>query len=169
MLPGEKSHFSKIGYFLGFWGHFWHGQNRGISRISKLNQYFDSHSRTKKASTFVEVSIESSENRAFDRALNEEASYFRSEMAEGILLKKWLKIYLRASKIHDLAAPFRPFSAEKWVCPPPPKVVFLGPKLSLKNVTFAIYGPASDGIFMGVKTHYVPKIASTCRKSGGDS
>ena len=53
-----------------------------------LQQYFFRHFQTKIASLFIEVSIESSENRAFDRALNEEASYFRSEMAEGILLKK---------------------------------------------------------------------------------
>ena len=88
MLSGVKSHFPKIHNFLVFWGHFLHGQNRGILRIPKLSQYFDSHSRTKKASTFVKVSIESSVFRAFDRALNEEASYFRLEMAGEILLKK---------------------------------------------------------------------------------
>ena len=80
--------FSKISNFLGFWGNFRQGQNPGILRIPELSQYFDCQSRTKKASTFVEVSIESSEIRAFDRALNEEASYFGLEMVEEILLKK---------------------------------------------------------------------------------
>ena len=84
----RKIAFFKNWIFFGVLGAFLKWSKSGISRISKLNQYFDSHSRTKKASTFVKVSIESSENRAFDRALNEEASYFRSEMAEGILLKK---------------------------------------------------------------------------------
>ena len=130
---------AKIGVFYGF--------QRSISISTLIRE-------RKKASTFVEVSIESSEIRAFDRTLNEEASYFRSKMVEGILSKKLLKIYLRASKIHDLAAPFRPFSAEKWVCPPPKKVVFLGPKLSLKNVKFAIYEPDSDGIFMRVNSTF---------------
>ena len=87
----SKIAFFKNWIFWGFWGHFWHDQNWGISRISNLSQYFDSHSRTKKASTFVEVSIESSVFRAFDRALNEEASYFHLEMANEILLKKWLR------------------------------------------------------------------------------
>jgi len=91
MLSGVLSHFPKIGNFLVFLGHFWRSHNRGISRIPKLGQYFDSHSRTKKASTFVKVSIESSVFRAFDRDLNEGASYFRLEMAEEILLKKWLR------------------------------------------------------------------------------
>ena len=77
--------------FLGVFGYFWHDQNRGILRIPKRGKYIDSHSRTKKASTFVKVSIESSVFRAFDRDLNEEASYFRLEMAEEILLKKWLR------------------------------------------------------------------------------
>ena len=53
-----------------------------------LSQCFDCQSRMKRASAFVEVSIESSEFRAFDRALNEEASYFCLETAEEILLKK---------------------------------------------------------------------------------
>ena len=62
----------KSGFFTDF-------KAQSVFRLSFENE---------KASTFVEVSVESSENRAFDRALNEEASYFRSEMAEGILLKK---------------------------------------------------------------------------------
>ena len=37
---------------------------------------------------------------------------------------------------------------------PPQKVVFLGPKLSLKNVTFVIYGPDSDGVFMRVNSTF---------------
>ena len=53
-----------------------------------LQHYFFRHFQTKIASLFVEVSIESSVFRAFDRALNEEASYFRLEMAGEILLKK---------------------------------------------------------------------------------
>ena len=74
-----------------FWGHFWHSQILGISQIPKLSQYLDSHMRTNNARTFVKVSIESSVFRAFDRDLNEEDSYFRLEMAEEILLKKWLR------------------------------------------------------------------------------
>ena len=71
-----------------FWGHFRQSQNPGILAISELHQYIDWQSRTKIASTFDKVSIESSEFRAFDRDLNEGASYFRLEMAEEILLKK---------------------------------------------------------------------------------
>ena len=40
------------------------------------------------ASTFVKVSIESAEFRAFDRDLNEGASYLSLEMVEKILLEK---------------------------------------------------------------------------------
>ena len=64
-----------------FWVHFRQSQNPGILPISELNQYIVCQSGTKIASTFDEVSIESSEIRAFDRDLIEGASYFRLEMA----------------------------------------------------------------------------------------
>ena len=55
--------------------------NFGVSLLrsqSLLQQYFVRHFQTKRASLFVEGSIESSENRAFDKDLNEGASFFRS-------------------------------------------------------------------------------------------
>ena len=63
-----------------FWEHFRYTQNRGILGISKPSQYFDSHSKKKNGSTFVEVSIESSEFRAFRGALMGGASYFHSKV-----------------------------------------------------------------------------------------
>ena len=42
--------FSKNRQFFGVFGYFWHSHNRGISRIPKLGQYFDSHSTTKNES-----------------------------------------------------------------------------------------------------------------------
>ena len=71
-----------------FWEHFRQSQNPGILPILQLDQYIDCQFRTKMASTFDEVSIESSEFRAFDRDLNEGASYFRLGMAVEILLRK---------------------------------------------------------------------------------
>ena len=130
MLLVVKSHFSKTEIFWGFWGHFWHGQNRGISRISKLSPYFDSHSRTKKASTFVEVSIESSDFRAFDRALNEGASYFTSKVIPLSAPRKCYFLGPIISKMSKLAALWRPLLVKKMVCPPPhfsdSKILFLG-------------------------------------------
>ena len=70
-----------------FWGHFRQSQNPDILAISEFHQYIDCQSRTKIASTFDKVSIESSEFRAFDRDLNEGASYFRLEMTVDILMK----------------------------------------------------------------------------------
>ena len=55
---------------------------------SLFQQYFFRHFQTKIASLFVEGSIESSDFRAFDRALNGEASYFGLEMEEEILFTK---------------------------------------------------------------------------------
>ena len=55
---GCKIAFFKNRHFLGFWEHFWYSQNPCVSRISKLTQYFDSHYKSKNASTFVEGSIE---------------------------------------------------------------------------------------------------------------
>ena len=108
MLSGVKSHFLKIDNFLVFWRHFWHSQNRGISRITKLSQYFESHLRTKKASTFVEVSIESSEFRAFDRALNEGASYFVSKVMSIFLPRKYYFPDSEIPKNSKLSGPRRP-------------------------------------------------------------
>ena len=62
----------------------------GVSAVrseSLSQQYFYCHFQTKIASTFVEVSIESSEFRAFDRDLIEGASYFRSRLTVDILMK----------------------------------------------------------------------------------
>ena len=76
---GCKIAFFKNRQFLGFWEHFWYSQDPCISRISRLTQYFNSHLRTKIASTFDEGSIESAIFRAFRGALNEGATYFRLE------------------------------------------------------------------------------------------
>ena len=87
-----------------FWGHFWHSQILGISRIPKLSQYLDSHMRTKNARTFVKVSIESSVFRAFDRALNEGASYFSSEVILVLVIQKYYFPGHQISKMSQLAA-----------------------------------------------------------------
>ena len=121
--------FSKIAIFWGFWWHFWDSQNRGISRISKLTQYFESHSRTKNASTFIKVSIESSEFRAFDRALNEGASYFIFQVTSVLVLRKCYFLGPKNSKMSKLSALLRPLSVKKMVCPPHfsvSKILFLG-------------------------------------------
>ena len=70
-----------------FWVHFRQSQNPGILPISELNQYIDCRSRTKIASTFVKVSIESSEFRAFERDLIEGASHFRFKLAVDIMIE----------------------------------------------------------------------------------
>ena len=54
---------------------------------SLLQQYSFRHFRTKIASLFVEGSIESSVFRAFDRDLDEDASFFRSRMRVEILIE----------------------------------------------------------------------------------
>ena len=84
MLSEVQWHFSKIRIFLG---HFRQGQNPAILRIPQLSQYYDCQSRTKRASTLVEVSIESSEFRAFEGDLTEGASFFRFQMRVEILTK----------------------------------------------------------------------------------
>ena len=119
MLSEVIWHFSKIGNFWGFCGHFWGSQNEGISRISKLTQYFDSHYKTKNASTFVEGSIESSDFRAFDRALNEGASYFSSKVVLILVLQKCYFLPPQISKMSKLSALWRPLLVKKMVCPPP--------------------------------------------------
>ena len=129
MLSDVYSLFSKIGDFSMFWGHFHHIQNRGISGISKPNQYFDSHSKMKNGSTFDEVSIESSEFRAFDRALNEGASYFSSRVIPILALRIRYFFGPRISKTSKLATIRRPLSVQKVVCPPKKvdsKILFLG-------------------------------------------
>ena len=102
-----------------FWGYFRHSQNRGISGISKPSQYFDSHSKKKNGSTFVKVSIESSEIRAFDRALNEGASCFSSRVIPILVLRICYFFGPRISKTSKLATLRRPLSVQKVVCPPP--------------------------------------------------
>ena len=123
MLSGVKSHFSKIGDFLGFWGHFCRSQNRGISGISKPIQYFDSHSKTKNGSGFVEVSIESSDFRAFDRALNEGATYFSFQVMSILAPRKCYFLGPKIFKMSQLSALRRRLLKIKKVCPPPQKVV----------------------------------------------
>ena len=108
MLSEVKSHFPKIDNFLVFWRHFWHSQNRGISRIPKPSQYLESHLRTKNASTFVKVSIESSDFRAFDRALNEGASYFSLKVMCIFLTRKYYFPDSEISKNFKLSGPRRP-------------------------------------------------------------
>ena len=68
-----------------FWEHFRQSQNPGILPILQLDQYIDCQFRTKMASTFDEVSFESSEFRAFDRDLNEGAIIFPLIMRDEIL------------------------------------------------------------------------------------
>ena len=117
MLSGVKSNFSKINIF--FLRHFWHSQNRGISRITKLSQYFESHLWTKNSSTFVEVSIESSEFRAFDRCLNEGASYFSSNVMCIFVPRKYYFPDSKIPKNSKLSGPRRPVLKIKSVCAPP--------------------------------------------------
>ena len=71
-------------------------QNSGISWDSKLSEYFESHFKTKIASTFDKVSIESSVFRAFRGALNEGATYFRSKVMCIFLSRKY---YFRKVKM----------------------------------------------------------------------
>ena len=88
---GSKIAFSKNPQFFGVLGAFLTWPKSGYFTYSKAQSVFRLSFKDEKASTFVKVSIESSVFRAFDRDLNEEASYFRLEMAEEILLKKWLR------------------------------------------------------------------------------
>ena len=67
-------------------GHFWYLTNEKV--VLSAYQNLD-NSWTKIASAFVESSIESSENRAFDRDLNEGASIFRSYLRVEILKELW--------------------------------------------------------------------------------
>ena len=104
-----------------FWGHFWHSQILGISRIPKLSQYLDSYMRTKNASPFVKVSIESSVFRAFDRALNEGASYFSSEVILVLVIQKYYFPGPQISKMSQLAALRRQLLKMKSGYAPPQK------------------------------------------------
>ena len=83
--------FCKNWNFSGVLGAFLTWPKSGYFTGSKAQSVFRLSFKNEKASTFVKVSIESSVFRAFDRALNEEASYFRLEMAGEMLLKKWLR------------------------------------------------------------------------------
>ena len=67
-------------------GHFRNMMTGKVVLSDNQNYY---NFRTKIASTFVEGSIESSENRAFDRDLNEGASFFLSQMRIEILTELW--------------------------------------------------------------------------------
>ena len=113
--------FSKIGDFSVFWRHFRLSQNRGISGISKPSQYFDSHSQRKNDSTFVEVSIESSDFRAFDRALNEGATYFSFQVMPILVSRKCYFLRSKIFKMSQLVAFRRRLLKIKRVCPPPKK------------------------------------------------
>ena len=102
-----------------FWEYFWQSQNRGISRIPKASQYFDSRMWTKNAKVFVEVSIESSVSRAFDRALNEGASYFSSEVILVLVIRKYYFPGRQISKMSQLAAfPRRLLKMKSGYAPP---------------------------------------------------
>ena len=119
MLSEMIWHFSKIADFWVFWWYFWVTQNRRISRVSKVTHYFDSNSWTKNASTFDEVSIESSEFRAFEWHLIGGASYFSSRAIPILALRKCYFLGPRISKTSKLVALRRPLSVQKVVCPPP--------------------------------------------------
>ena len=67
-------------------GHF---GNLTTGKVVLLKCQNEDNSGTKIASTFVEGSIESSENRAFDRVLNEGSSIFRSHARVEILTELW--------------------------------------------------------------------------------
>ena len=67
-------------------GHF---GNLATGKVVLLKCQNEDYSGTKIASTFVEGSIESSENRAFDRDLNEGSSIFRSHVRVEILTELW--------------------------------------------------------------------------------
>ena len=69
----------KLGHFEDFW-----------TEEVALSWYQNwDNSETKIASPFVEGSIERSENRAFDRDLNEGSSIFRSHVRVEILTELW--------------------------------------------------------------------------------
>ena len=108
MVFGVYSLFSKIGDFSVFGEHFRDSQNRGISAIPKLNQYFDSHSKKKNGSTF-------------DRALNEDASYFSSRVIPIVVLRICYFFGPRVSKTSKLATLRRPLSVQKVVHMPTPQ------------------------------------------------
>ena len=69
----------KLGHFEDFWT-----EEVALSSHQKWDNL-----ETKVASPFVEGSIERSENRAFDRDLNEGAGIFRSWMSDEILTELW--------------------------------------------------------------------------------
>ena len=121
MLSEVIWHFPKIADFRVFWWYFWVSQNRPISRISKVTFYFDSTSKTKNGSTFDEVSIESSVFRAFDRALNEGARYFGSEVIYVLVIWKNNFLVRQISKMSQLAALARRLFKMKSGYAPPPK------------------------------------------------
>ena len=165
-----------------FWGHFRHTQNRGISGISKPNQYFDSHSKKKNGSTFDEVSIESSEFRAFDRALNEGASYFSSRVIPILALRIRYFFGPRISKTSKLATIRRPLSVQKVVCPPPKSRLkntfsrgsrnFWAAKWAATRVHFSSHRfdiwdyagvSLTEFLYAGGRLHFLPSISiQTC-------
>ena len=79
-------HFQKLSREGSQLGHF---LNLMTGKVVLLDYQNEDNFWTKIASTFVEGSIESSENRAFDRDLNEGASFFRPWMRVGILTELW--------------------------------------------------------------------------------
>ena len=119
MFSAVYSHFFKIGDFSMFWDHFRYAQNRGILGISKPSQYFDSHSKKKNGSTFDKVSIESSEFRAFDRALNEGATYFSFQVMPILVPRKCYFLRPKIFEVSQLVALRRRLLKIKRVCPPP--------------------------------------------------
>ena len=68
-------------------GHF---RNLTTGKVVLSEHQNEDNFRTKTASTFVEGSIESSGNRAFDRDLNEDSSIFRSHVRVEILTELWI-------------------------------------------------------------------------------
>ena len=101
-----------------FWVHFRQSQNSSILPISELNQYIDCQSRTKIASTFDEVSIESSEFRAFDRHIIGGASYVSSRTII-ILAKVLLPRSTNLPKFQTCGPPESTFRAKSGMSPPP--------------------------------------------------
>ena len=79
-------HFQKLSREGSQLGHF---RNLMTGKVVLSDYQNEDNFRTKIASTFVEGSIESSENRAFDRDLNEGSSIFRSHVRVEILTELW--------------------------------------------------------------------------------
>ena len=138
-----------------FWG------SGGIFDMAKIGVFHGFQSSISISTLIRERKKLAPSSRSLSKALKTELSIEPSTKRLAIFVRKWRKEYCWRSdwrssweppkfmiwRLHSDHFPLR----NGYV---PPKFVFLGSKLSLKNVTFVIYGPDSDGIFMRVNSTF---------------